>query len=92
MEKKVVYDDLRYGQFSDKAVVDGRVRKITYKSDVDTVTAVLPHFWDFARNLRSTLPSSSLSLPPNTYLQTWTLNTACFSKIPAPAQSVIERT
>ena len=63
MEKKVVYDDLRYGQFSDKAVVDGRVRKITYKSDVDTVTAVLPHFWDFARNLRSTFlfPPRSLS-------------------------------
>eukprot|EP00026_Physarum_polycephalum_P000961 Phypoly_transcript_00962.p1 GENE.Phypoly_transcript_00962~~Phypoly_transcript_00962.p1 ORF type:complete len:1230 (+),score=107.09 Phypoly_transcript_00962:136-3825(+) len=46
----VVVDDVAlYGQFLDKALIDGRVQKIAYYlNENKTVTAVLPHFWDTA--------------------------------------------
>lgn len=46
----MVGDVALYGQFLDKAVVDGRIRNITYNwnSDGSAVGAILPHFWDFA--------------------------------------------
>eukprot|EP00026_Physarum_polycephalum_P001313 Phypoly_transcript_01314.p1 GENE.Phypoly_transcript_01314~~Phypoly_transcript_01314.p1 ORF type:complete len:1011 (+),score=114.29 Phypoly_transcript_01314:384-3416(+) len=37
-----------YGQFLQAAVLDGRVQNITYKSDQNSITAVVPHFWEFA--------------------------------------------
>jgi len=39
-----------YAQFDNAALVDGRVRKISYSLDNSYMSfqAVLPHFWDFA--------------------------------------------
>jgi len=38
-----------YGQFLDKAIVDNRIRTISYTLNSDqTVSAILPHFWDTA--------------------------------------------
>jgi hypothetical protein len=39
-----------YGKFINKAVVDGRVRNITFVRNDTSVAAVLPHFWDFSGN------------------------------------------
>eukprot|EP00026_Physarum_polycephalum_P001796 Phypoly_transcript_01799.p1 GENE.Phypoly_transcript_01799~~Phypoly_transcript_01799.p1 ORF type:complete len:509 (+),score=43.80 Phypoly_transcript_01799:1579-3105(+) len=38
-----------YGQFDDKSIIDGRVRSTSYVLNSDySVSAILPHFWDFA--------------------------------------------
>lgn len=36
---------IRYSTFLDKAIVDGRVRDISFKKVGDLVVAVIPHFW-----------------------------------------------
>eukprot|EP00026_Physarum_polycephalum_P002505 Phypoly_transcript_02512.p1 GENE.Phypoly_transcript_02512~~Phypoly_transcript_02512.p1 ORF type:complete len:910 (+),score=55.06 Phypoly_transcript_02512:331-2730(+) len=42
-------DTTLYGKFLDLAIVDGRARNITYVHSSDTVvTAVVPHFWEYA--------------------------------------------
>eukprot|EP00026_Physarum_polycephalum_P000833 Phypoly_transcript_00834.p1 GENE.Phypoly_transcript_00834~~Phypoly_transcript_00834.p1 ORF type:complete len:1260 (+),score=134.49 Phypoly_transcript_00834:229-3780(+) len=39
-----------YGQFLDRAVADGRIRKVTYQLGRNTtaITAIIPHFWEYA--------------------------------------------
>jgi hypothetical protein len=53
----------RYGNFTDKAILDGRVRTITYTSNDTSVTAIVPHFWDSAC-MFSSPPSLSLISEP----------------------------
>ena len=69
-----------YGEFLNKAVIDGRIRTITYtlNSTDQTVTAVLPHFW-YSAGITSLLLSSPL-LPLLCWLmsnQTWTQISMC---------------
>lgn len=43
---ELLIDETRYGQFMNHAIVDGRDRIITFKTNSDyTVTASVPHFW-----------------------------------------------
>jgi len=38
-----------YGQFASNAILDGRVRNITFGLNEDnTISAILPHFWDYS--------------------------------------------
>ena len=53
----VVSNVTLYGQFIDKAELDGRVRGVKYEYKTDGITATIPHFWDYAGMLPSPLLS-----------------------------------
>ena len=55
----IVFDIRRYVQFLEKAIIDGRIRRIEFKLDDHdySVSAIIPHFW----NQIGTLPLFSLS-------------------------------
>lgn len=45
----IVIDDVAlYGQFINKAEIDNRVRTISFKSANNSISAILPHFWNYA--------------------------------------------
>ena len=85
------YDIVIYGQFLDKAVLDGHVRTIrfTLNTTDNTITTIVPHFWSYAGtssflHLFSTPPSLSPSIFINLFAQTLT-QTTLFYWIPNPS-------
>lgn len=49
---------VRYAQFVDKVILDGRIRPVAYSLDNTVVTTFIPHFWEYAGNFSFFFTSS----------------------------------